>query len=123
MRIVIDRVLTLFIAAVWFVNGLYCKVFGIVPRHREIVERILGQEHASALTLMIGLAEVAMSIWIVSGIERRTNAVVQIVIIAAMNILEFFLAPDLLLWGRMNAVIALLFMLLIWYWEFRREKV
>ena len=94
-----------------------------MPRHREIVARILGEEHASAITVTIGLAEMAMSIWIISGITRRTNTVVQIVIIAAMNVLEFFIAPDLLLWGHMNAVIALLFTLLIWYREFRREKV
>lgn len=119
----INPILTLFIAAVWFVNGLFCKALGFVPRHREIVARILGAEHADAITVMIGLAEVAMTAWVLSGIARRTNVIVQIVVIAAMNILEFFLAPDLLLWGRMNAAIAFLFILLICYWEFRREKV
>jgi hypothetical protein len=119
----INRFLTFLIATVWLINGLFCKVLGFVPRHREIVARILGEQHADAIALMIGLAEVGMTVWIVSGIARRVNAIMQIVIIAAMNVLEFFLAPDLLLWGRINAVIAFLFILLICYWEFRRERV
>lgn len=119
----INNSLTFLVAAVWFVNGLFCKVLGFVPRHREIVARILGEQHADAITLMIGLAEVAMTVWVLSGIARRTNVIVQIVVIAAMNILEFFLAPDLLLWGRVNAAIAFLFILLLCYWEFRRENV
>lgn len=63
-----------------------------------------------------------MAIWIVSGIAKRSNAIVQTAIIATMNVLEFFLAPDLLLWGRMNALFAFLFILLIAYKEFCLEK-
>jgi len=118
-----DRVQSSLIAAVWLINGLFCKVLGLVPRHREIVARILGPEHAAALTVMIGLAEIAMAIWIVSGVAKRLNAIAQIVIIATMNVLEFCLAPDLLLWGRMNAVFAFFFILLIAYEEFGRKKV
>ncbi len=119
----IDRIPTLLIAAVWFVNGLICKVLGLVPRHREIVGRILGEEHADVIVVLIGVAEVGMAVWVLSGIARRVNVVVQILVIASMNVLEFFLAPDLLLWGRMNSVFAFLFILLICYWEFRRERV
>ncbi|MEP6945863.1 MAG: DoxX-like family protein [Acidobacteriota bacterium] len=110
--------LNLFIAAVWLVNGFYCKVLGAVPRHRAIVARILGEAHAGLITLAIGFAEICMTLWIVSGIQSRFSAVTQIVIIAAMNILEYFLARDLLLWGRANACIALLFIILIYYRQF-----
>jgi DoxX-like family len=114
--------LNVLIAAVWLINGLFCKVLGLVPRHEEIVGRILGPEHARAITVAIGVAEVAMAVWISSGFASRLNAITQIVVIAAMNILEFLLAPDLLLWGRLNALFALLFIVLIWYREFRLEK-
>ncbi len=110
--------LSLFIAAVWFVNGLYCKVLGFVPRHRAIVARILGESHADLITKLIGFAELCMVVWILSGIQSRLNALTQIVIVAAMNVLEYFLARDLLLWGRANAFIAFLFMILIYYREF-----
>ena len=115
----LHRFLNYLIALVWVINGLICKVLDLVPRHRAIVGRILGEDHAVILTKLIGLSEVAMAVWVLSGIARRLNAWTQIVIIAAMNILEFFLAPDLLLWGRANAVIALLFIILIYYNEFK----
>jgi len=39
-----------------------------------------------------------------------------------MNSLEFILAPDLLLWGRFNALFAFLFILGIVYNEFYLRK-
>jgi len=113
-----NKLLNYFIAAIWIINGLFCKVLNLVPRHQEIVARILGSDHARLLTIAIGLSEIAMAVWILSGIRRRLNAIAQIMIIAAMNTLEFILVPDLLLWGRFNALFAFLFILLIFYNEF-----
>lgn len=106
------------IALVWLANGLFCKVLNLVPRHQEIVAAILGQEHARFLTVAIGISEVLMAVWILSGIRSRLNALLQIVVIAVMNTLEFFLVPGLLLWGRFNAFFALLLILIIYYHEF-----
>jgi len=103
------------VAAVWLVNGLFCKVLNLVPRHQQIVARIIGDSHAAVLTRAIGFAEIAMAVWILSGIKPRLNAITQIVVIASMNTLEFLLASDLLLWGRFNALYAFLFILLILY--------
>ena len=113
-----NKLLNYFIAAVWIANGLFCKVLNLVPRHQEIVERIIGNAHAGILTRVIGLSEMAMAVWILSGIKTKLNASAQVVVIATMNSLEFILAPDLLLWGRFNAVFAFLFILLILYNEF-----
>ena len=118
----VHKFLTRFIALVWLVNGLLCKVLNLVPRHQEIVGRILGEGYSRPLTLAIGLAEIAMAFWILSGMRTRLNAVLQIVIIAIMNILEFILVPDLLLWGKLNAVFALLFILIIYLNEFYLNK-
>jgi hypothetical protein len=112
------KLLNYSIAAVWIINGLFCKILNLVPRHQEIVARILGSDHARLLTIAIGLSEIAMAVWILSGIKRRLNAIAQIIIIAAMNTLEFILVPDLLLWRRFNALFAFLFILLIFYNEF-----
>jgi hypothetical protein len=63
---------TFLIATVWFVNGLYCKVLHGVPRHQEIVERILGKTlFPNQLTRIIGIAEITMAVWILSGIKKR----------------------------------------------------
>jgi hypothetical protein len=113
-----NQYLNYFISAIWLVNGLFCKVLNLVPRHQRIVARIIGDSHAEVLTRSIGFAEIAMAVWILSGIRPRSNALTQVVVIATMNALEFALAPDLLLWGRLNALFAFLFILLILYNEF-----
>jgi hypothetical protein len=118
----LHRTLTCFIALVWFVNGFFCKVLNLVPRHQEIVGRILGYDHAEFITLLIGILEVAMAIWILIAVYPKLNAIVQIFIVAIMNALEFVLLPDLLLWGKMNAFFALLFILLIFYNEFHLNR-
>lgn len=116
------RLLSYLIATVWIANGLFCKVLNLVPRHQQIVASILGGNHSRTLTLLIGLSEVGMAIWILSGINARLNAAIQIVIIGTMNILEFALVPDLLLWGKANSIFAFMFILLIIYNEFYLNK-
>lgn len=112
------KILTYCIAIIWIINGLFCKVLNFVPRHEEIVKRISGGEYSEFLTKTIGVAEICMAIWILSRILPRLNAVTQIVIVAVMNVLEFLLAPDLLLWGRANAIVALLFIAIVYFNEF-----
>ena len=111
----IHRALTYLIAAVWLGNGLFCKVLNLVPRHQEIVGRILGNDYAPILTKMIGISEILMAIWIVSRIQPKLNAIAQITIVATMNIIEFCLVPDLLLWGRFNAVFAFCFIVVVYF--------
>jgi hypothetical protein len=91
-----------------------------VPRHQQIVETILGVDATTArvLTLLIGLSEVIMAIWILTQWKSKLNAFLQMSIVAAMNIMEFVLAPDLLLWGRLNSLFAFLFILLVYYHGF-----
>jgi hypothetical protein len=111
-----------FIATAWIINGLFCKVLNLVPRHQEIVARILGDEHARLLTLLIGVAEIGMAAWTLNGTGKQLNVVTQILVIATMNSIEFFLVPDLLLWGRANAFFAFVFIVLIYYNEFHLTK-
>jgi hypothetical protein len=118
----IYRFLTYFIAAVWFINGFFCKVLNLVPRHQEIVAFMLGNEHARLFTFLIGVSEVGMTVWILSGKWTRINALTQIIIVGVMNSLEFILVPDLLLWGKANALFAFLFILLIYYNEFHLNR-
>jgi len=111
-----------FIAAVWMINGFFCKILNLVPRHETIVSRILHTSNARLLTVLIGLAEIGMAAWIISGVRRRLNVLSQILIIATMNALEFFMVPDLLLWGRVNAIFAFAFIILIYFNEMLKNK-
>ncbi len=119
---IIYKTLTYSIAAVWFVNGLFCKVLHLVPRHEQIVSEILGAEQATLFTKLIGLLEILMALWIVSGIKARLNSMAQILIIAIMNTMEFILVPDLLLWGKFNSLFALIFISIIFFNEFVLHK-
>ncbi|MCY0978629.1 DoxX-like family protein [Chryseobacterium wangxinyae] len=111
--------LTYFIATVWLINGLFCKVLNLVPRHQEIVSRILGEDYSRIATVLIGVSEIIMFFWIISGFKSKLNAVVQIFVIAIMNTLEFILVPDLLLWGHYNSLFAFIFIILIYFNEFK----
>ena len=93
-----------------------------MPRHQQIVERILNIEDGKSLTILIGISEIAMAVWILSGYKKRLNAILQIIIVAPMNILEFLLAPDLLLWWKFNAVFALIFIAIVYLNEFQLDK-
>lgn len=118
----IYKILNYCIATVWIANGLFCKVLNLVPRHEQIVARILGDEHSRLLTILIGLSEIIMAVWILSSYKTRLNAIVQIAVVATMNTLEFILVPDLLLWGKLNSLFAFIFILIVYYNEFYLNK-
>jgi uncharacterized membrane protein YphA (DoxX/SURF4 family) len=67
----IHIILNYLIAVVWLINGLFCKVLNMVPRHRQIVAAILGQNHAAIFTVLIGIAEIVMAVWIISGYKSK----------------------------------------------------
>jgi hypothetical protein len=118
----IHKLLTFCIATIWLANGLFCKLLNLVPRHQQIVANILGDRYSRTFTILIGLSETAMAIWILSSIKTRLNAIIQIIIIATMNTLEFFLVPNLLLWGKYNSVFAFLLIIAVYYNGFYLNK-
>lgn len=118
---VLNRLLILFFSLIWLVNGLFCKILNLVPRHQQIVAEILGETYAKSLTIAIGVGEVLMAIWIISRKFAQLSAITQILLIVTMNILEFILAPHLLLWGRLNIVFALCLATLVYYQGFVLE--
>jgi hypothetical protein len=93
-----------------------------VPRHEQIVARITGNEFSQSLTILIGLLEIIMAVWILTGYRSKLNAKVQIAVVALMNFMEFILVPDLLLWGRLNSLFAVMFIGVVYYNEFVLKK-
>tara|TARA_B100000482_G_C12506571_1_gene258776 strand:+ start:324 stop:716 length:393 start_codon:yes stop_codon:yes gene_type:complete len=118
----LNNYLIYFIACVWFINGFICKVLNFVPRHEEIVGNILSNNFSRPITFMIGVSEIIMGIWILLRFKSKLNAIVQITVIAIMNLLEFILTPDLLLWGKFNSVFALIFIGIVYWNEFILNK-
>lgn len=109
----LNTVLNVGISLVWLVNGLFCKLLNLVPRHQQIVARILGEDYAAIITKTIGILEILMVVWILSRVQSRWCAIMQIIVVAVMNIIEFVLVPDLLLFGRINILVAALFIVII----------
>ena len=116
------KFLTILIGSVWVFHGLFSKVSNGVPRHRQIVGRILGEGIADRATLVIGILEILLGLWIFSGIRRRTCALVQTLALVSMNFLEILRARDLLISAAGMVALNLGFIALIWYWaSFSRE--
>ncbi|WP_022823425.1 DoxX-like family protein [Hymenobacter norwichensis] len=118
-KYIVQHFLRYSIALVWLINGLLCKVLYLVPRHEAIVARILGPAYAGPLTRLIGVAEIVMALWVLSGRWVKLNVAIQIALVLGMNMLEFLLAADLLLWHEFNLVFAGLFGLVLYYYGFR----
>ncbi|RMH18543.1 MAG: hypothetical protein D6696_12820 [Acidobacteria bacterium] len=102
-------------AAVWLVFGLGFKVLGGVPRHRTIVAAVVGEGAAGPVTVLVGLAETAIALWILSGLWPRACAAVQTVALASMNALELLRARDLLLAPLPMVLANAAFLGLVWY--------
>ncbi len=103
----INKILTLIISLVWLINGLFCKVLNLVPRHQLIVSEILGPDISFVATKIIGVLEIGMCVWILSRIKSKWCAITQIVVIMTMNCIEFILVPNLLLFGKLNLIAAI----------------
>ena len=110
------------VALIWLVNGLFFKVLNLVPRHEKIIVKVLGFENSEFLRVTIGILEIAMFFWIMSEIKPRIAMFTQVLIILTMNVLEFALAPELLMWGEFNFVFALMLCVLI-YWNNTKKKL
>jgi hypothetical protein len=85
------------LASVWLAFGLYAKLLGLLPRHRAIVAAVVGDAAASPVTLLVGCAETALALWILTGYRPRLAMAAQTAAVLSMNVLELLFAHDLLL--------------------------
>ena len=95
----IARPLGYFVAGVWLYHGLVNKLLHANPRHLEIVRSVPVFTDATApiaLTI-IGMIEVLIALWILSGRSPLLCAAVQTALLIPMNIVEvIFARPHLL---------------------------
>lgn len=111
-----DRALGEFIGSVWIFHGLYSKLCNGVPRHREIVARVVGDEFATPVTKLVGMAEVVVGLWAWSGRARKSCAATQTAALVSMNALEISRANDLLISARGMLVLNALLLAIAWRW-------
>jgi uncharacterized membrane protein YphA (DoxX/SURF4 family) len=104
------------IGGVWIFHGLFSKILDGIPRHRQIVGRILGDDLADPATTAIGVMEILLGCWVLTGRHRRLCAAVQTLGIFTMNFLEILLARQLLISAAGMVALNLCFIALIWWW-------
>ncbi len=90
-------VLRLGTASVWIIFGLVFKLLNLLPRHESIVAAVLGPTWAGPVTLAVGLVEVLIGLWILSGRWPLLCAAIQTVAIIGMNLAEILWAREHLL--------------------------
>jgi uncharacterized membrane protein YphA (DoxX/SURF4 family) len=75
------------IALVWWYEGFWCKVWPGRADQRAIVGDVPGLPGwaVGPALLAIGLAEVALGVWVLTGRRTRAAAVVQTVLVVAFN--------------------------------------
>ena len=83
------------VAAVWMYEGLWCKLLGQTPSQVQVVTSVpkLGALFGPAFLKALGVVEVALAVWVMSGIAPGTCAVVQTGLLVGLNI-------NGLLWAR-----------------------
>lgn len=89
--------LRLAVGAVWVLFGFVFKALGVLPRHRAIVARVVGERRASTLLWLVALTEIGIGVWMLSGAHLVACMTLQTMMIAAMNALELLRARDLLI--------------------------
>jgi hypothetical protein len=83
------------VAAVWLYEGLWNKVLGRAQREAQVVAAVpgFGPRFGRQFLKILGVIEVLLAIWIVSGILPGWCAIFQILLLIALNV-------NGLLWAR-----------------------
>jgi uncharacterized membrane protein YphA (DoxX/SURF4 family) len=83
------------VAAVWLYEGLWCKILGRVPLQREVVAAVprLGPRFGAPFLKALGIVEVALAVWVITGIAPGICAIAQTALLILLN-------ANGLLWAR-----------------------
>jgi uncharacterized membrane protein YphA (DoxX/SURF4 family) len=75
------------VAAVWLYEGLWCKLLGREPRQFQVVAAVpgFGPGFGAVFLRVLGTVEVAIGLWALSGLAPLPCAVVQTVLLVALN--------------------------------------
>jgi DoxX-like protein len=75
------------VAAVWLYEGLWCKLLNGEPRQLQVVQAVprFGPRIGAAFLKALGIVEVALAIWILSGGAPIFCAVVQTGLLISLN--------------------------------------
>lgn len=75
------------VAAVWLYEGLWCKLLGGQPQQLEVVRAVpyFGPRIGALFLRALGAVEVALGLWVLSGIAPVACALVQTLLLVGLN--------------------------------------
>jgi uncharacterized membrane protein YphA (DoxX/SURF4 family) len=75
------------VAAVWFYEGVWCKLLDGQPRQLRVVEAMphYGSRVGKELLKLLGLFEAAIGVWVLTGIAPIVCAVAQTLLLVTLN--------------------------------------
>lgn len=75
------------VAAVWLYEGLWCKLLGGEPRQIQVVAAVprYGPSIGPKFLKALGIIEVGLAGWVLSGVAPLLCAVAQTLLLAALN--------------------------------------
>jgi hypothetical protein len=76
------------VAAVWLYEGLWCKLLRGEPREIEVVKAVprYGERFGVPFLMALGVVEVSIAVWVLSGAEPFLCALAQTVLLVTLNI-------------------------------------
>lgn len=112
----IGLALAMVVAGVWVCNGLVFKLLHVLPRHLAIVQAVpgLGGGRGVVMLQLVGVGELLLAGWVLSGRWPRACAAFQTAILLTMNVMELIFARSHLLTPVGLVPINLLFLGLAW---------
>ena len=75
------------VAAVWLYEGLWCKLLRGEPREFEVVKAVprYGPRFGVAFLMALGVTEVTIAAWVLSGVSPLLCAIAQTVLLVSLN--------------------------------------
>jgi hypothetical protein len=83
------------VAAVWLYEGLWCKILGRVQTQVQVVTAVprFGPRFGLLFLKALGVVEVALAVWVMSGMAAGACAIVETALLVTLN-------ANGLLWAR-----------------------
>jgi len=83
------------VTAVWLYEGLWCKILGRAKLEAQVVAAVpaIGAQFGPLLLKALGVVEVLLAAWVMSGIYPGACAIAETALLAVLNI-------NGLLWAR-----------------------
>lgn len=104
------------VAAVWLYEGLWCKLLGRTQSQFQVVRAVprLGPLFGAPFLKALGVVEVALAAWVLTGIAPGTCAIAETVLLVLLNVNGLLWARKIIHEPAGMVVKNIAFLLLVW---------